>query len=349
MLIRFAAILDLLLNGAIVRAMEMLDAHFPFVLADDADLSSAAQGGVPIPGGSRSGAFAPTPRSAPQTTSLLSSLHSPTRSPTSHGLAHRPSMGSISGSTVTGVTPSWPGVPEPSQAPPDHTVPIYTHSTLPGHVRLNLQIQAFIESLRHLAPSCPSTPSSSIGSLASSMHASFHGGLPPAAPSSGAARPSNGSGPGNGAFATATTGGSGSSTALQRTLAAAQSLREEAQKLTGEDKAVYLQETKDVCALLAYADPESSILRGFLDQQRRIALAEQVNRAILRKASLLDYSPSSRLTRLQAAKGGRRCRSWKASVGKRSRSGRFCSYTTTLTVGRHGRRQMVREKSSSPR
>ncbi len=48
---------------------------------------------------------------------------------------------------------------------------------------------------------------------------------------------------------------------------------------------MYLQETKDVCALLAYADPESSVLRGFLDQQRRIALAEQVNRAILRKPS----------------------------------------------------------------
>lgn len=265
--------------------MEMLDAHFPFVLADDADSFAATAGGVPIPGGSRqaTGAYpptAPTSRSAPQTTTLASL--STARTPASHGLAHRPSIGSISGSTVTGITPPGLGVPVP-QAPSDHTSPVCAHSTSPAHVRLNLQIQAFIESFRHLAPSSPSTPSSSIGSLASSMHASFHGGLPPAPNSGGAAaRPSNGSG--NGTSAAAAVGaGSSSGTALQRTLAAAQSLREEAQKLTGEDKAVYLQETKDVCALLAYADPENSILRGFLDQARRIALAEQVNRAILRK------------------------------------------------------------------
>jgi len=44
---------------------------------------------------------------------------------------------------------------------------------------------------------------------------------------------------------------------------------------------VYLQEIKDVGALFAYTEPETSILKGFLQQSRRIALAEQVNRAIL--------------------------------------------------------------------
>lgn len=117
------------------------------------------------------------------------------------------------------------------------------------------------------------------------MHASSHGGLPPTGSGITAAAGSNGNGHGNGNGngngPSGGTGGAGAGTTLQRTLAAAQGLREEAQKLKGDDKAVYLQETKDVCALLAYADPESSILRGFLEQSRRIALADQVNRAIL--------------------------------------------------------------------
>jgi hypothetical protein len=36
-----------------------------------------------------------------------------------------------------------------------------------------------------------------------------------------------------------------------------------------------------VGALFAYTDVENSILKGFLEQGRRIVLAEQVNRAIL--------------------------------------------------------------------
>lgn len=51
------------------------------------------------------------------------------------------------------------------------------------------------------------------------------------------------------------------------------------------DRAIYLQEIKDVGALFAYTDPESSILGGFLKQGRRIALAEQINRAILRESA----------------------------------------------------------------
>lgn len=76
-------------------------------------------------------------------------------------------------------------------------------------------------------------------------------------------------------------GSSSSGVTLTNALTAAQGLHQEAKKLAPEDRAVYLQEIKDVGALLAYTDPETSILKGFLEQGRRIALADQVNRAIL--------------------------------------------------------------------
>ena len=68
---------------------------------------------------------------------------------------------------------------------------------------------------------------------------------------------------------------------LTNALTAAQELHAEAKKLPADVRAVYLQEIKDVGALFAYTDPETSILKGFLEQRRRIALAEQVNAAIL--------------------------------------------------------------------
>ena len=85
---------------------------------------------------------------------------------------------------------------------------------------------------------------------------------------------SHGGGPGGG-------GGHSSSVTLTNALTAAQGLHAEAKKLPPEVRAVYLQEIKDVGALFAYTEPEKSILKGFLDQERRIALAEQVNAAIL--------------------------------------------------------------------
>jgi hypothetical protein len=72
---------------------------------------------------------------------------------------------------------------------------------------------------------------------------------------------------------------------LTNALTAAQELHAEAKNLPPDVRAVYLQEIKDVGALFAYTDPETSILKGFLEQRRRIALAEQVNAAILGKSS----------------------------------------------------------------
>lgn len=146
--------------------------------------------------------------------------------------------------------------PSPSPATSsDHALPVLPHSTQPQHVRLNLSIQQFIESFRQLTPSSPSSPSSSISSLTSSNHLNGSGILGTGPPST--------------------------SMTLTHALSAAQGLHAEAKKLPAEDRAVYLQEIKDVGALFAYSEPETSILKGFLEQGRRIALAEQVNRAIL--------------------------------------------------------------------
>lgn len=85
----------------------------------------------------------------------------------------------------------------------------------------------------------------------------------------------------HGTNGTSNGGGPGPGVTLTNALTAAQGLHAEAKKLPPDVRAIYLQEIKDVGALFAYTDPETSILKGFLDQNRRIALAEQVNLAIL--------------------------------------------------------------------
>ncbi|WVQ72497.1 hypothetical protein IAR50_002052 [Cryptococcus sp. DSM 104548] len=131
---------------------------------------------------------------------------------------------------------------------PSHAIPVFNTSSDPSHVRLNLQIQQFIESFRQMnLGSSTSSPASSISSLANSQ---------------------------------LTNGGGGGET-LTHALAAAQGLHAEAKKLKPEVRAVYMQEIKDVGALFAYENVEQSPLGGFVKQERRIRLSEQVNRAIL--------------------------------------------------------------------
>ena len=167
---------------------------------------------------------------------------------------------------------------EESDTPgPPHSLPVFRHSTNPAHVALNLQIQNFIEHFRAIAPSSPGSPSSSIGSMSMSMSITLAN---PAA----VVDQTNGAGP-SGTSNGAQKSLSASTQTLQHTLAAAQGLHLEAKKLKPEDRAVYLAEIKDAGALFAYSDPETSPLQGFLEQGRRIALAEQVNRAILRELS----------------------------------------------------------------
>ena len=201
-------IINHILNGAVLRAIEALETHFPSVLHE----SVPHQNGL---------ATAPT--------NGLFTTSSPPQSPSQNYFPPP--------------YPNWPATLV-TASPSDHACPKHPYSTAPWIVRLNLEIQQFIESFRQLAPSSPSSPSSSISSLTSSMH--------------------------------------GSSMTLTHALTALQGLHVEAKKLPPNVRAIYLQEIKDVGALFAYTDPETSILKGFLAQERRIWIAEQVNRAMLR-------------------------------------------------------------------
>lgn len=89
----------------------------------------------------------------------------------------------------------------------------------------------------------------------------------------------------NGAAGTGNGTGGGGAGSLQQALAAAGGLHAEAGRLEPADRAVYVREITEAGALLAYTDPESSPVGGFLKQERRIQLARQVNRAILRESA----------------------------------------------------------------
>ena len=260
-----AAIINYILNGAIIRAIEALNTHFPTVL----DPTSASAEPVPTP---RAKAWGTNGSRVPSAASTP---------------AHPLPLLSLAPSSASTINPSGStSGPTPSTRL-GHSVPVFVASTHPVHVRLNLQIQQFIESFRQLAPSSPSSSTSSVASLTTSMV------LP------GGSGHMNGSKLSHSDMAMAVDGlltpatptglatmGSGipPKVTLTNALTAAQGLHTEAKKLSPDVRATYLQEIKDVGALFAYTDPETSILKGFLDQHRRIALADQVNRAILRES-----------------------------------------------------------------
>lgn len=83
----------------------------------------------------------------------------------------------------------------------------------------------------------------------------------------------------------------GSGGTLTHALTAASGLHAEAAKLDPAARSVYVREITEAGALFAYTDPEQSPVGGFLKQERRIALADQVNRAILRTSILLFLLP----------------------------------------------------------
>lgn len=181
---------------------------------------------------------------APETSSKAAEKQPATEDPTHRRLdssAASLSNGHSNGSSTNGTN----GHPLKQSPLPNYILPVFHNSFNPDHIRLNLEIQQFIELFRRPPSSSPPSPSSSNSSITS--------------------EPSNGS---NG---------------VTHSLAAAHNLYTEVNKLNPDDHAVYMQEMKDVGALLAYTNPETSILKGFLDQRRRIALAEQVNKAILRE------------------------------------------------------------------
>ena len=192
-------------------------------------------------------------------------------------------------------------------------LPANPTSLYPAHLSLNLQIQAFIESVRAASAAVPSNGVGAVGSnnnstqslspaanahgpgahslatstpgISSAVNALSRSASPaPSSASSTSATSANGlSGHSNG-------GGGGSSSSgstavlnpvLHAALSHAQLLFTNVQKLPGYWRAMYLKELESVTALLAYTDLERSPVRKYLDQSRRVALAEQINSAIM--------------------------------------------------------------------
>lgn len=171
----------------------------------------------------------------------------------------------------------------------------------PAHLSLNLQIQVFIESVRSVsAGSTGSVPEKNgVGLTAHSVASSQPGIASAASAVSRSASPAPSSTSSHESMASANGLSSTShSTAmvnptLNAALAHAQMLYTSVQTLPGFWRSMYLKELETVTALLAYRDLESSPLRKYLDQSRRVALAEQINSAILCKLSRITL-PSSR-------------------------------------------------------
>lgn len=167
-----------------------------------------------------------------------------------------------------------------------------------AHLSLNLQIQAFIESVR--AASTASAPShhtnqslsaavNAIGPMPGSHSlATSTPGINSAISRSASPAPSSASSTGSATSANGLSGSAhsnGSAAALNPVLHAAlshaQLLFTNVQKLPGYWRAMYQKELESVTALLAYTDLEKSPVRKYLDQSRRVALAEQINSAIM--------------------------------------------------------------------
>ncbi|KAL1406989.1 hypothetical protein Q8F55_006402 [Vanrija albida] len=244
-------ILDYILSGAVVRAVAALNAHFPAVLnpTTAAALSALRNGAEPSHSNGASSNGAESNGAGNGTTNGASNLspYLPQPSPSRARTA-----------------PSTPGATAPPPPPTNHTTPLFARSSDPGHVKLNLSIQRYIEEMRSVpTQSATSSPSSSIDSLTGS---------------------------------TALSGDT-----FRDLMAMHQELHTEAMKLRPEHRAAYLQEIKDVTALLGYNNPETSILGGFLEQERRVALAQQVNAAILRSQGRPVQSHLEQIARATSA------------------------------------------------
>lgn len=257
------------MTGRIGQAVDLLNAHYPNVLA-------------------------PPPPPLPASTAVAAS----TASVSSKSAFARPLAASKS-STPSSCTPQTFFVaPSPTPAPPPHRASPVPHlrpsSFSPSHstsavtgaqfgswasslapeiISLNLQTQTFIELMRTAhatsAISTPSTPTSSV-----------HGGLTGGAGGGGDAHSSDAE------MSASTSSLGGSASILNVAIAQSQALREKVLQLpVGKDREGWERECIDVCGLLAYKDLATCPVRGYLSQSRRDILAEMVNSAILRKSS----------------------------------------------------------------
>jgi hypothetical protein len=152
-------------------------------------------------------------------------------------------------------------------------------SVEPAHLILNLRIHAFVEACRSVPLAAPAIeiPPKEEGSEEEEPHRLPEDGLPFAdgAPETGGSLPEpEPSTP----FVV---------TDKQELLAKAQKLYELAKVLERPgDRAMFLKELGNVAGLLAYVTPETSPMARYLKQERREALANQIDSAILCSAGL---------------------------------------------------------------
>ncbi|CAO1622657.1 unnamed protein product [Parajaminaea phylloscopi] len=179
-------------------------------------------------------------------------------------------------------------------------IPSGRTSLEPEHLSLNLQIQAFVESVRQANAPQPVPPAST--SFAHGGHNGFataasmaspsspYHSHPQAAPGIAAASISRAASPAPSSVSSASSScashpSSAVPPALQTALASAQLLYAAVQRLKNDAcKEIYQRELEKVTAILAYKDLEKSPLKKYLDVKRRGDLADQINSAIMFRA-----------------------------------------------------------------
>jgi hypothetical protein len=147
------------------------------------------------------------------------------------------------------------------------TVPDFPYARTydrPTFLALNLDIQEFVEGLRVLQTQGVSSPSEAT-SLSNSLYEE--------PPTNGHVAPSGT--PAN------TTSKQTRDALILASLSHASRLDSTARALPAREARRYAPQIQDVCGLLAYTDMESSPLAGYLEQGRRVRLAEMVEGCIL--------------------------------------------------------------------
>ncbi|KDN45237.1 hypothetical protein K437DRAFT_256687 [Tilletiaria anomala UBC 951] len=247
---------DHILAGRIRAAVDCCNTHFPGVLASSTKSASSR------PGKEADGA------EAENRSLLVPTDRSKYRSSSSHD-ARKSSASKENGSST-------------------RLLPANPTSLDPAHLSLNLQIQEFIESVRaansaNSAQQREQQHQQQQGAASSPLAEQHptHPGLMTAATVSRAASPAPSSASSAGSAASGA-GSAASNAVYHAALSYIQSLHATCMELTNPySRAMYMKEIESVSVLLAYRDLEKSPVRKYLDQRRRMALAEQINSAIL--------------------------------------------------------------------
>jgi CTLH/CRA C-terminal to LisH motif domain len=155
---------------------------------------------------------------------------------------------------------------------------VYPVSLAPAHVNLNLRIQSFIEAVRTRPLAPPPPPASHLTPHHALSLSPYYS--PYYSPASSPSPP-----------ATGTSG----TTRSQQDQSLVLHLGKELVKIVNSlpdpnDRAIFLTELDGIWALMAYPEPEAKSpanVSKYLQYDRRLALADQINSAILRKLQRL--------------------------------------------------------------